>query len=47
MNIAIESRNIMYIPWLTDEITEKHNAYEYNSLYSSVTRNIGIYSLVT
>jgi hypothetical protein len=39
--------NISYIPQLTDEVTEEYNSDEYMTRYSSVLRNIQIYSSVT
>jgi hypothetical protein len=38
--IASKPRNIVYIPWLTDERIEKYKVDEYMALYSSVLRNI-------
>jgi hypothetical protein len=46
MNIASKPMNISYIPRLTDEVSEKYNSDEYMSLYSSIARNIKLYSSV-
>jgi hypothetical protein len=39
MNIAYKPRNIVYIPWLTDERAEEYKVDKYVALYSSVTCN--------
>jgi hypothetical protein len=44
--IASKPRNIVYIPQLTDEHTEKYKVKEYMDLYSSIPRNIILYSSV-
>jgi hypothetical protein len=46
MNIASKPRKISYIPRLTDEVTEEYNSGEYISIYSSISRNINLYSSV-
>jgi hypothetical protein len=39
--------NLVHICQLTDKNPDEYNSDEYNKLYSSVPRNICIYSLVT
>jgi hypothetical protein len=47
VNIAYKLTNVGYIPCLTEESTKEYNADEYMPLYSPVSRNVELYSLVT
>jgi hypothetical protein len=47
MKIASNLRNIVYIPQLIDETTMEYKVDEYMTLYSSVPKNIKLYSSVT
>jgi hypothetical protein len=45
-NVASKPTNLVYPPRLTNEETEEYNTDEYMTLYSSVPRNIKLYSSI-